>query len=89
MRFPGGFVGGRVLVSVLAVLAIGLAPAPAWAHGDDPTLVANPTDTPLTVFDPDGVGFLRVSSAGVFGNVAAGGSHRVFTPRAGDNVLDI
>lgn len=32
-------------------------------------LVANPTDVPLTVLDPHGVPFLRLSAAGVFANV--------------------
>ncbi|HEY2766009.1 MAG TPA: hypothetical protein VGJ13_18665 [Pseudonocardiaceae bacterium] len=83
---------------VLAALVVTTsAVAPAWAHGDDPTLVslltavrpalprdvlvqvrtgygaqlvvANPTGTALTILDPDGVAFLRISSAGVFGNI--------------------
>ncbi len=95
----GGFGGAVVRVLVLSALLVGSAAVPAWAHGDDPTLVAlltevrpqlppdvlvqvrtgfseqmvvaNPTDIPLTVLDPDGVAFLRISSAGVFGNVTA------------------
>ncbi|MGH3915612.1 MAG: hypothetical protein ACRDTC_19730 [Pseudonocardiaceae bacterium] len=104
MRVLGRFTGAVVI----AVVLIGLGPAPAWAHGADPTLVAlltevrpalppevlvqvrtgyseqmlvaNPTDTPLTVLDPDGVGFLRVSSAGVFGNITSPYLHATAAP---------
>jgi hypothetical protein len=99
---------GRVAVVVAVALGIGLTTVPAWAHGDDPTLVvlltevrpalppdvlvqvrtgyseqmvvANPTDTALTVLDPDGVPFLQVSSAGVFGNLTARYLHATANP---------
>lgn len=43
-------------------------------------VVANPTDTALTVLDPDGVPFLQISSAGVFGNVTARYLHATANP---------
>ncbi len=43
-------------------------------------LVANPTDVPLTVLDPDGTPFLRLSAAGVFANVTAPFFHGTANP---------
>lgn len=42
--------------------------------------VANPTGIPLTVLDPDGTAFLRISSAGVFGNIIAPYLHLTANP---------
>ncbi|MGH3902929.1 MAG: hypothetical protein ACRDTE_01825 [Pseudonocardiaceae bacterium] len=92
----------RAAAVLLAALIAASTALPAWAHGDDPTLVAlltdvrpalphdtgyseqmvvaNPTGIPLTVLDPDGVAFLRISSAGVFGNVTARYLHLTANP---------
>ncbi len=43
-------------------------------------LVANPTEVPLTVLDPDGTPFLRLSAVGVFANVTAPFFHRTANP---------
>jgi hypothetical protein len=43
-------------------------------------VVANPTATPLTVLDPEGAEFLRISSAGVFGNLTAAYLHATANP---------
>lgn len=43
-------------------------------------LVANPTDVPLTVLDPDSTPFLRLSAAGVFANVTAPFFHGTANP---------
>jgi hypothetical protein len=106
-RLVGKIRVGAVAV-LLAALATALAAVPAWAHGDDPTLVpsvtgirpqlpadvlvqvrtgiseqmvaANPTDVPLTILDPEGTPFLRLSSDGVFGNVTARYFHATANP---------
>lgn len=43
-------------------------------------VVANPTDVRLTILDPEGDPFLRLSSEGVFGNVAAPYFHATANP---------
>ncbi len=43
-------------------------------------VVANPIDVPLTILDPEGNSFLRLSSAGVFGNVAVPYFHATANP---------
>lgn len=43
-------------------------------------VVANPTPEPLTVLDPEGAPFVRVSADGVFGNVTAPFFHQTANP---------